>query len=516
MKKATFIFIYDPRTVRAVPFGLLFIATYIKKRGYDIAIKNLVIPVNGEINENDWMDLKNDLKNSCCVGFSVMTNQVYRALQLSKKIKKEFKEIKIVWGGAHPTIYPIETCSNENIDFVVRGEGEKTFFELVEEINGKKDYSKVDGLVYKDGKAIVNKNRELIDLDELGMPDWNLIDSFVRENIYQYIWGKSMKHLDVHSGRGCPYRCNYCMDHIMYKRKRRTRNFKSVVDEFEFLIRNYNPDIIELCDDNFFLDLKYVENFCDEIIRRKLKILWGGNIRVNYFDRIDDVFMKKLKNSGCFQLWFSPESGSRRIINFIKKDITIEQVYKAVSMCKEHDIRVICSYMIGLPTETENEMRETIKLIKGINKIYKNACVLGPQIFRPYPGCEIYNIAVNRGFNMHKSLEDWNSLDENALFYLGADKMPWIKNPNFVNFVSKYSSKVYNTYMLDDKNLPFYFRFFLRLRFKMFEKGFNIYVNNSNRMLRKSIDIYMSLVDGASHFGRDVSNKLLGIFKHYR
>jgi anaerobic magnesium-protoporphyrin IX monomethyl ester cyclase len=514
-KKVLLVYVHDPESFKVVPFGLLHLASYSKKRGFDVKIVNLVIAVDGTIKDRDWNRLKKDLKGCFCVGLSVMTSQAYRSYLLSKKIKENFKDIAVVWGNVHPTIYPKETCENKYVDFVVRGEGEITFYELLKELQGKKRFSKVKGLVYQSrGKVKFNPERELLNMDDLGIPDWSLLDKFIKANINQFVWGKNLRYLEVHTGRGCPYRCNYCVDHILYKKRRRVRDVNSVLDEFEFLIKKYKCDMIELRDDNFFLDLKYVNAFCDGLIKRKINVLWGGNIRANYFDRIDDSLMLKLKKSGCSQFWLAPESGSDRILKFIKKDIKHKQVIKAVKIAKKYGILPICSYMIGLPTETEEEMKSTIKLIRKINRINNRACVLGPQIFRPYPGCELYDVAVKMGFKSPEKLEDWKFIDENSLYFLGAEKMAWIKNPDFVNFVARYTPKTYNTYLLG-QNISFW-KVFLKLRMKMFEWGLFAYMNSDSKGIRKCVSSYMGFLENMTSFGKGLMKRFSGIFKYYK
>ena len=154
-----------------------------------------------------------------------------------------------------------------------------------------KKFSKVKGIGYKNPKPIINPNRELLTIEEFNeIPNWDLIDDFVKKNLHQFSWGENLKFIEVHSGRGCPHRCTYCIDHILYKKTRRYRDYKKVVDEFEYLIKRYKVNLIELRDDNLFIDLKWVENFCNELIDRNIKIKWGANLRVDYFPRISDLY----------------------------------------------------------------------------------------------------------------------------------------------------------------------------------------------------------------------------------
>ena len=487
--------------------------TEIDENSVDVIITSP--PYNIGIKYNSHKELlKKECENSIILGISAMTNQAYRGLQISEFVKKIYPKICVVWGGIHGTLFPEDTCENPNIDFIVMGEGEITFSELLNNLGKSKNYSKIDGLAYKSGKKVyVTKKRALIDMSKMAIPDWDIVDEFVKENIYQYFWGDNLKFTEVHTGRGCPHRCNFCIDSILYGKTWRPRKVDSILDEIEMLIKRYNIDLIELRDENFFVDLKRVEEFCDKKIKRGINIKWGASIRADYFERIDDNFMKKLKDSNCYRFWFGAESGSQRILDLIKKDVKLSSLYKSAHMSKKYGIMPLYSFMIGQPGETKEEMKQTVVLIKNLININKRTGILGPQILRPYPGCEMFDMCVKEGFESPKKLEEWRDLDRISLYYLSTDSLPWIKDKEFVEVVAYYTPKAFNMSYLVGIN--FFWKLLFGLRSKLFQFGLFAFMGTSEKsLMRILLKEYLKIIDQSSDIGKGFVKRFTKILKY--
>jgi len=513
--KIVLVWVHDTHAYKALPVGLQYLGSHLLREGYEVKILNLYMEaVVKEISPEDKELLKKECKDALLLGLSAMTNQAYRSLQISKFVKEIYPDITVTWGGIHASIFPEQTAENPYIDHVVVKEGEVTFSELLHEIKNGKDFSKVDGLAYNTDSGIkLNKPRALLDFSELPKPDWDLVDDFVKENINQYFWGDNLRFTEVHTGRGCPHRCTFCVDYILYGKSWRPRKIDDILDEMSMVKERYGVDLIELRDENFFVDFKRVEEFCDKKVARGNDVKWGACIRADYFERITDEFMEKLQKSNCYHLWFGLESGSQRILNLIKKDMKIETYYKTARMCKKYGIMPLYSFMIGQPTETTEEMKETVKLIRDLTKINKRTGILGPQILRPYPGCELYDLCVEHGFKPPTKLEEWEKVDKIALYYLSTDSLPWLPDKEFVEIVAQYTPKAYNNFITEINPI---WKTLFNTRSKLIEKGLFAFMETKpGTVERRMIIKYLVGIDKTTHLGKKAVKKLSRILKYY-
>ena len=256
------------------------------------------------------------------------------------------------------------------------------------------------------------------------------------------------------SSRGCPFQCIFCSSSRFFGKKYRTRTTKNVVDEMEYLVSEYKPRSIEFSDDEFTLNRKRVEEICDEIKSRGLDIGWACSSRV---DTISRSLLKKMKRAGCFLIYYGIESGSQRILNFIKKGIRIDQIVKAVRWTKEAGIKALGSFIIGFPDETREEIEETIKFSKKLNLDYAQF-----SIATPYPGTELYQIAKRNGLLL---TNDWSE-------YTAARpvmKMRKLSSEELLKIYREAYMKFYLSLKILLRNLKGYVPYVLRLALKNFK-----------------------------------------------
>jgi len=412
----------EKKSQKQLHLSLLYLATALHRKGHTVKV------VDSQI-ENIGKKLRPLILKSDIVGFSVMTNQVKNAIELSDLVKEKDPDIKVVWGGIHPTLYPKQTVEDKSVDFVITNEGEITLLELSSWLEGKGKISDIKGLVYKEnGKVRVTSKREFLDLNTLSPPEWEILK--IREYISDFkIGGKSFgKSLPLHSGRGCVYNCAFCIN--LLENRWRPLNAGKILGEVKILTERYGIEYIQFMDENFFVNKKRVEEFCEAMISENIDVKWHANTRANYFNEnhLNNSLMRLAKKSGCTTLAMGIESGSEKILNKLKKEITMPQILNAVTTCRKFDINTICSFMIGIPGEEKKDMMETLRLITKIKKINPKAYIIGPQVFRPYPGCSLYN-EVKGLFKEPLTLREWSSKN---LFegYASLDSLPWISEPD--------------------------------------------------------------------------------------
>jgi radical SAM superfamily enzyme YgiQ (UPF0313 family) len=397
------------------PLGLISLAAYIRN-DFNVKIVDLRFDPSADLYRAI------DELRPLAVGFTMLTGScIIQIIEISRKIKEKHPEIKIVVGGIHPTFFPEQTLLNPFIDFVVVNEAEKAFLKLLKLIEGGGRLEQIESLGWKDKNKQPKINvgsSDFMDMNELPMPAWDLIDveKYVRK--LSNIPGERV--IDFYTSKGCPYPCSFCYNLNFNKRKWRAKSAQKAADEMEFLYRRYGINYFIIHDDNFVVDKERALEFAGLIIAKGLKVKYSIDMRVDFFEY---EFMKKLKESGFCEVRVGCESGSNRILKeIIQKGITAEQTIKAVQIAKSLDIKLILSFVIGWPTETVEERQQTIDLIIKLQKNYPKTAIYPLWIYIPYPGTNLFQKAVDMGFEAPKSLEDWGR------YFWGKAYLPWLKN----------------------------------------------------------------------------------------
>jgi len=388
------------------PYSLLSIASELEDDNFNVKI------IDQRVNKRWDKDLKKSLdKTPYCIGISSMIGkQVEFGIDIAKKVKEINCEVPLVWGGIHPTILPYQTLKNKYVDYVVIGEGEKTFLELAEHLrNVKSKLKSIKGVAYKNkNKIIKNEPRELIDLNELKPTPWHLvdIDDYIHKNI---IVKGSKRELDIgETTRGCPHRCAYCYNTIVNKRKWRCMSVEKTIERIRSHVEKFKLDGIWLRDDNHFADINRAEKISKRLIEERLDIGWyTTGTRIDTFNKLTDNQVRLLKRSGCQGLKFGVDSGNQRILNLIKKDITIKDIYLANKRAKKLEITPYYGFMMGFPTETLKEAYDTLNMMDRLKKENKNAKIDTINLFTPYPKTELFDLSVRLGLRPPQRLEDW-------------------------------------------------------------------------------------------------------------
>ncbi len=364
------------------PLGLLYLASYAQKyTDYEIEVLDTIVE------KLDYPGIEERIReiNPDLVGIQAMSFTLIDALLCTRIVKKIDKGISIVFGGPHPTIFPQETINLKEVDYVVVGEGEVTFKELLENIDSPKRLKEVKGLVYKEnGKVIDTGPREFIeDLDTLPFPARELTPY---KEYYSLIAKKSPITTMITS-RGCPYRCLFC-DRPQLGKRFRARSAENVVDEMEECLRMGIKEIL-IYDDTFTVNRERVLSICAKILKRRLKIGWDIRARV---DNVDREMLERLKEAGCERIHYGVEASSQRILDILRKEITLKQVENAFRLTKEAGIATLAYFMFGSPTETKEEIRNSIGLAKELRPDFVHF-----SITTPFPATDLYHLGLKKG-----------------------------------------------------------------------------------------------------------------------
>jgi radical SAM superfamily enzyme YgiQ (UPF0313 family) len=365
------------------PLGLMYLASYLEREGITADIVDVKSYRNGEISDKVIESIKK--ANPIMVGITCLSTEVEEVISIGKKIKKEIN-CYVVVGGIHPTISPQDFLgSTSPVDFVVIGEGELTLTELLKTIKNEQDLWNVPGITWFNGDQIVRtENRPPINnLDELPFPAFEKVpmNYYISPNIYA-VRGILLSAFFIFTSRGCPFRCKFCSNKSVFGRRVRYRSAKNVVDEIEYLVNNYRIDGFYIYDDTFTINKQHVLNICDELESRKLDLIWGCETRA---DLISEDLVKKMKQAGCIQIDFGVESGSQKILDILKKDITVPQIKNGFNTCRKFHIRRFANFMVNTPGETEEDIQKTIVLAKELNATLNTF-----NVTTPFPGTDLY------------------------------------------------------------------------------------------------------------------------------
>jgi len=363
----------------APPAGLAYLASVVKEEHdvkiVDSLIENLSFDKVEKIIKKFYPDL---------VGITATTSMMPDAYKIARIVKNIDENIKIVIGGPHVTFLPektIEECSC--IDFVIRGEGEITFKELVDYMIGKRDVKEIRGLTYKQNGSIKsNSSRELIkNLDSIPLPSYELLpmDKYNADGV---------KFGTIMTSRGCPFNCIFCSSSLQFGKRWRAHSVNRVIEEISMLHNEYGIREIEFLDDTFTLNKKRAILIAENIKKEGMDIRWTASSRVNTFSK---EVAKSMKKGGCHTVYFGIESGSQKTLNFIGKGITLQQSLKAVEDAHDANLTSLGSFIIGFPDESKDDVKNTIKFSK---KVGVNLAQF--TVATPYPGTRLWNIALKR------------------------------------------------------------------------------------------------------------------------
>lgn len=445
-----------PKKSAVLPLGLLCIAANVKN--VEVKIIDQRIEGNWECVLRDSLD-----EDVVCVGITSMTGfQLNYAIEISKIVKR-LSDIPVVWGGIHASLLPEQTIENDFVDIVVIGEGDITFAELVGHLIEKRDLESVEGIVYKrNGYIVFTTPRELMNLSQLSDIPYDLIN--MEDYIYNLSSTANERIVAIQTSRGCPYQCTFCYNTTFNKNKWRSMDTEKVVSSIRKLKEKYKITGIFLLDDNFFAYQKRAK----EILRRSKEFnveFLNLNCRADTLSRFDDELLEIMEDIGVRSFYSGIESGSKKILKKLKKDIQLEQVITANEKLNNTSIQPTYSFMIGFPFETSEDVKDTLHFICRLKR-QNSSSIFGLNVFNPYPS-KIIEECIEKGFVYPRKTEEWARKWENVY-------LPWINEKQRKKTKKMtYSVDLLGTPM-ESKNaiVKIIFSFFLSLTFFRLKYGF--------------------------------------------
>lgn len=388
------------------PLGLAYIGAILENHGHKVKTVDCFAEgfqtranIDGKIRiglrDNDILaEIKNF--NPQVVGISNnFTSFVTDALNLTRIIKKQFPQTMLIMGGAHPTMDYEEIIKLPYVDLIVRGEGEYTMVELLENLSRGNSIEKIKGIVWKkdDSKIVVNETKEPIpNLDSLPIPAYHLLNMtlYLTQKSSNFQYSKKFPVGHLVTSRGCRYNCIFCSTTKLF-RKFRAHSSSRVLEEMEFLIKKYRVREIHFHDDSFLCDSKRVLEICNGILERNLNITWQISQGITICDASKEM-LELMYKSGMYRIGLPIESGSKRILKFIRKPIDLDRTIEVINQCNKLGVYTHGNFIIGFPNETKGNIEETASFIYRSNLDFVKLLIC-----QPLAGSDLYEVYKKEG-----------------------------------------------------------------------------------------------------------------------
>lgn len=337
-----------------MPLGILALASALRSKKFNVKVYQ---PVHRLFNQDVYNQVARHILQfePKYVGFSTWCNTFASSLLLADQIKRIAPEKIIIFGGPQSSILPVEILSRYSfVDFILCGEADITLPQLLNELkNNKSDLHSIPGLTFRNNKSEITQNERLNiipDLNKLPIPAYDLV--------------KDIKTQKLDVGRGCPFNCSYCSTNNFFSKKYRTKSAERIIEEMDLAYQQSGITSFSFAHDLFTYNKKFVFDFCSKLIQHrkaaKRNIEWTCSARI---DCVSQDMLTQMKEAGCHSIFFGIESGSEKIQRSIKKNLKLQNVLNIAHVCRQLNMKMYASFIIGFPDETKADIEKTLELI---------------------------------------------------------------------------------------------------------------------------------------------------------
>ncbi len=492
-------------TISMPPIGLAYIAAALRESGHDVTVvdgpglaprnffqfKN--VRVRGLTKEDIVERIPKD-SEVIALGCMFTSNWVY-VREIVKDIRARFPNAKLIMGGEHVTGFPELSLEQAPLDAVVLGEGEEIVVHLLEHFEKGTPLEELEGVAFRSSNGSIQvkpRYRRIKDIDSISWPAWDLFDIQKYNEVNQPHGASQGRFMPMLATRGCPFQCTFCTSPNMWTTEWIARDYKNVVDEMQNYQKHYGTSDFQFEDLTAIVRKDWIIDFCDEVVRRGMKITFQMPSGTRS-ESIDAEVAQKLKAAGCHEFAFAPESGDPEILEAIKKKVKLPAMYEAARNAMDAGINVGCFFIIGFPEDTYRSVLKTYAAmvkcaLKGFTNVNLNA-------YSPQPNTESFQELQANG--VITELDDQYLMSLFTFQDFGAKKTSY--NP-------KFGDRELSLLVIFGQGL-FYVFYFLRKPKRIFDLIYDLFSdsarNKSNKMAKSALKDAFTVV----------KSRLVGVFK---
>lgn len=387
--------------------------------GASIFGKHELVFVDGNLESDPWLTIEKYLQSGefQFFGATVMPGpQLRQAIPISRKIREQFPQVKIVWGGYFASNQFQVVMESGFVDFVIYGPGDVAFPALLDALENDTPFEFIQNLVWRtpDGVVVKNAKEHLLDQDALPELPFDFLDQFYPLERYlpQTFLGK--KTLAYHASMGCPFKCSFCAVVPIYEARWRGKSAAKIFADVKYVKEKWGADSVEFHDNNFFVSEKRVREFSKLMMDEGMN--WWGEGRIDTIDQFSDETLEMMRRSGCRMIFYGAETGNDALLKQMDKGgkQTGEQIVRFAERMRKFDIIPEYSFVLGMPADSEaqvwRQIEEDIAFIQRVKKANPQTEII-IYVYSPVPteGSDLYEKITRAGFSFPKKLEDWLS-----------------------------------------------------------------------------------------------------------
>ena len=399
--------LYNPIAgFHTLPLALIALGSALKQESVDVQI------IDGRVEADPHRALIAAARDAVCVGVTALTGAPLRdALLATRALSAALPSLPIVWGGWHPSLFPKETLREAGIRASVQGQGERPLLEIVRRLMANEGLEGIAGVttVGPDGALHQTAGSPAEDINHFPAADYGLVP------VESYFTLKKQRQLDYVSSQGCRFRCAFCADPTVYGRSWSGLSPERVGEELSWLTRQHGATDVAFQDETFFTHTARVAGIAEALLARNTNFTWMATMRADQGTRLPADVFALCKRAGLRRVMVGMESGDQAMLDWMKKDATVEQVFTMADKCRDAGIAVLCNLIVGFPGESDASVMKTLAAAKRL-RAYGPNFQIAMFYYRPYPGTPIADAVKDEP----RSLEDWSRFEDDT------KSSPWV------------------------------------------------------------------------------------------